>query len=223
MNTAITNTVSHRYIIFALADYLIALPTENIVKIVPTPPPNQGGMVDMGLVQLAQYSIQLLDLCALLGLEEPTQDERSFAPELNLPTNNSAHLASPFLIVMKAIDQESSNAEHDLWGITVSHPLDIVSIADDDLNAVPETTRVPGTLQWVSHVATCDVIRDHLSDIATEEPRTLLRLELSTLLTVQRAFVESIHEDTFLIEPPLNSKFSDKSIDIELSSDNTLF
>ena len=66
-----------QYITFKLADYFLALPSQKILKIVATPPPQQGGLVDIGLVQLGQHSIQILDLSKLLGLKEPSKKTAS--------------------------------------------------------------------------------------------------------------------------------------------------
>ncbi|MGB3300811.1 MAG: hypothetical protein WBA76_21305, partial [Phormidesmis sp.] len=50
-----TDSTIGKYITFRLENYLFALPSKAILKIVATPPPSQGGMVAMGLVQLEQY------------------------------------------------------------------------------------------------------------------------------------------------------------------------
>ena len=46
-----------QYLTFRVADYLLALSSQQILRIVATPPPYQGGMVSIGLVQLAQITV----------------------------------------------------------------------------------------------------------------------------------------------------------------------
>ncbi|MGB3299476.1 MAG: chemotaxis protein CheW [Phormidesmis sp.] len=124
-----------QYITFKLADYLLALPTQQILKIVATPSPEAGGLVEIGLVQLGQHSIQVLDLFKLLGLKE---------------TAKAAIQNPPFLVVFQ-------NSLQDLWGIALLEPPDLMSVPDYALKPVPPEKRLTRMLRWVSHVVTYDL------------------------------------------------------------------
>lgn len=198
------NPVSRSHIFFKLDDYFLALPSANILKVLPTPPPSQGGMVSMGLVQLQQHSIQILQLEKILDLEPPkpegTDLEEINLEEINLeeinledaarnnskPSENPNEPAiskqnPPFLIVMR------SDLDEDLWGIAVDKPPELINIADDDLSPVPEEIRLPGALKWVSHVVTRHVTVPHAEDV----PQTLLVLDLPALLAARRAVIDA--------------------------------
>lgn len=193
---------SCKYIIFKTADYLFALPSENILKVVATPPPSQGGMVSMGLVQLGQYSIRVLNLLALLSLE--AHDSEAHTAAVQNP---------PFLMVLK-------NTDETLWGIAVHEPPELMDIAGQTLNLVPPERRLFGTLQGVSHVGTCDLGDRH----------TLLILDLPALFAAApstAAPLAHVPDDASLdysefmetkppieIEPPLES---DEEIEILFS------
>lgn len=174
-----------KYIIFKLLGYSFALPSENILKIVATPPPNQGGMVSMGLVQLGQYSIRILNLLKTLDLknniESSEQDSDSNEPTAVTSTQNL-----PFLIVLR-------NANETLWGVAVSEPPDLMEIHDQALNSVPLEQRAFGTLRGVSHIAQVGTLGDQ---------RTILILDMTALFAQQQ--IDTPADDLFIgIEPPL--------------------
>jgi chemotaxis signal transduction protein len=185
---------TRKYITFKLADYLFALPSEEILKIVSTPPPSQGGMVSMGLVQLEQYSIQIIDLIKLLNLKG--QDIASAVKKTVKKTSEDAVSKDvtaaalqnpPFLIVIQDIDQN-------LWGIAVDEPPDLMDIPHYALKPVPAEKRLTRALRWVSHVVTYDLGGDR---------HTLLLLEMSVLLSHKQAKPESGAPRFLDIEPPI--------------------
>lgn len=183
---------TQKYITFKLADYLFALPSEDILKIVATPPPSQGGMVSMGLVQLEQYSIQTLDLPKLLGIKQQTeaasQPASQAAVDLSELTETGATENPPFLMVLQ-------NEAGDLWGIAVNEPPDLMDVPNYALKAVPAEKRLTRTLRWVSHVVTYDL---------GGERHTLLILDISILLEPQKADLSTGDLKTLAIEPPLD-------------------
>jgi chemotaxis signal transduction protein len=162
------NSRADQYITFKLADYLFALPSEKILKIVATPSPSQGGMVSMGLVQLEQYSIQIIDLIKLLNLKK--QDIASVVKQpikaVRL-TDVDAPKNPPFLIVLQDNDQA-------LWGIAVEEPPDLMAVPKYALKPVPAEKRLTRALRWVSHVVTYDLGGDR---------HTLLLLDMTVLLS----------------------------------------
>lgn len=177
-NTGQTN----KYITFKMADYLFALPSEDILKIVATPSPSQGGMVSMGLVQLEQYSIQTLNLPKLLGLQQASAQD-----ELDELTEAGSAQNPPFLMVMQ-------NADKDLWGIAVDEPPDLMDVPKYALKPVPPEKRLTRTLRWVSHVVTYDLGGDR---------HTLLILDIAVLLAPKQTEIATSAASFPGIEPPL--------------------
>lgn len=51
-----------KYITFPLMSYWCVVPVTEILKIVNCPSPNQGGMIEFGVVRLGPHTVQLLDL-----------------------------------------------------------------------------------------------------------------------------------------------------------------
>lgn len=180
----------HQYITFRLCGHLFALPSQDVLKIIKTPPPEQGGMVDMGLVQLAQYSIQLLELSTLLKLEQKVDKEQAAEKTL---TQMSVPVDSPtFLMILQA--------EQELWGIVVARSPDLRTISDSELKPVRASKRLSGALQGISHVVTYPQSPDarspknkteyetHHDSISERENRQiLLVLDLCKLLALSKA------------------------------------
>ena len=192
------DSLSRNYIFFKLKQYSIALPSENILKIVATPPPSQGGMVSMGLVQLQQYSIQILNLEELLGLQSTPRQKTVLDFRSN--SNRSTETNQPLLILMR------SNIDEDIRSIDVKAPPELMNIPDRALSPVPEEVRLPGALQWVSHVVT------RLSnDSHAEISQTLLVLDLPILLSARRADIDAHGVDFLSSEPPLSVEQLDES------------
>lgn len=182
------DSTADKHITFKLQNYLFALPSRAILKIVATPPPSQGGMVAMGLVQLEQYSIQTIDLKKLLGLEgrdtasalrtmnsakasiEKTSTEKTSTEKTFISPTEETRDNPPFLMVLQDSDQE-------LWGIAVDNLPDVMDIPRYALKSVPPEKRMTRALRWVSHVVTYDLGRDR---------HTLLLLDTAALLSYKQ-------------------------------------
>ncbi|MEN8443705.1 MAG: hypothetical protein ABG776_01710 [Cyanobacteria bacterium J06555_13] len=190
-----------QYITFKLSGYLFALPTREVLRIVATPPPSQGGLIKMGMVQLGPYSIEMIDLPSLLALKDSPKDKHSAWPSVassralenrkQTIAKEASHQNPPFLIVLQ-------NAEKDLWGIAVYEPPDLMEVPDYALKPVPSQHRLTRALRWVSHVVSYDLNSDRHS---------LLILDLSIILAPKRT--EPIPEENprFMeIKPPLDAK-----------------
>lgn len=138
-----------QFLIFSLANYLFAIPSHQTVKVVPMPTPAEGDLSNIGLVQLAQYSIQLLNLPKLIELTH----------KLSANKTPTATKHFPFLLVLQDAEQNAEqnaaqNAEKSLFGIALTHPPDLLEVPTLALQSVPQHQRKSGTLQWVSHVVT---------------------------------------------------------------------
>ncbi|MEL6779287.1 MAG: hypothetical protein AAFO06_18725 [Cyanobacteria bacterium J06597_16] len=196
---------STQYVTFKLAEYLFALPTQDILKVVAAPPPSQGGLIEMGMVQLGPYSLDVIDLHKLLALHQ-TSDARpsvgsSRALE-NRASENRKELSKkastqqktddnpPFLIVLQ-------NTEKNLWCIPVHEPPDLMEVPNYALKPVPEHRRLTRALRWVSHIVSYDLNSDRHS---------LLILDLSVILAPARAEPALEENPKFMeIKPPLET------------------
>lgn len=215
-------STSDKYITFKLANYLFALPSEKILKVVTTPPPSQGGMVSMGLVQLEQYSIQTLDLPAMMNLQQEGTaisglEASKAAPsspvglsENNLTQSNSSQSNLPQNTDASGMELKDANqsaiaknppflmvlqdAEQSLWGIAVSEAPDLMNIPQYALKPVPSEKRLTRALRWISHVVTYDLGGDR---------HTLLVLDLSVLLSTKSHSSSTDGSRLLEIEPPV--------------------
>ncbi|MGD1897309.1 MAG: hypothetical protein ACFB16_10220 [Phormidesmis sp.] len=186
-----------QYITFELAGYLFGLPSRDILRVVSTPPPSQGGLISMGMVQLGPYSIQILDLVSVLALKttQPTTHPRpSAASSRALEKRNKVRELEPnenppFLVVLQKEKKE-------LWGIALSEPPDLMEVPNYALKPVPFHQRRSQSLKWVSHIVNYDLNRAR---------HALLILDLSPILNL--AGVPTMNEDTLKftggIKPPL--------------------
>lgn len=169
-----------QYITFDLSNYRFAIPSHNIVKIVATPPANQGGLVSLGLVQLGPYSIQIIDIEALLSLNSAADKDNprpsatsSRSLEKRKKTDDELSEENPsFLVVLQNALQE------DLWGVALTEPPDLIEVPDYALKPVPAQKRLGRSLRWVSHIVNYDL---------NSERHSLLVLDLSPILNPQQA------------------------------------
>ena len=177
-----------KYITFKVAGYLFALPSQEILKVVATPAPGEGGLVSLGLVQLGQYSIQILDLPELLSLNTEKAKAKAAAPpppraKASKPEGGDQN--PPFLMVLQ-------NANQDLLGIAVDEPPDLLEVPSYALKPVPPEKRLSRALRWISHVVTYSLGNNR---------HTLLLLDSSVLLYIPQA--DSQAPELFEIQPPL--------------------
>lgn len=115
-----------KYIVFEISDCLMALPMDNVLKVIKTPPTGTGWDA-MGLIKIGNYTIRIVDLHQQLNPEEP----------LNLPDRQS------FLVITNPIEGE-------LCGIIVDEPPNLFEFKGDVIHKLPKPKR---QLQMVSHAA----------------------------------------------------------------------
>ncbi|MEL7068354.1 MAG: hypothetical protein AAGN15_06825 [Cyanobacteria bacterium J06581_3] len=185
-----------QYITFGLSNYLFALPSQSILRVVRTPPPNQGGLVAMGMVQLGPYSIQIIDLESLLVLNSnvlKNQTQMSVSSSRALENRKKATPVDPdqhpsFLIVMQ-------DAEKELWGIALHEPPDLIEVPDYALKPVPFSQRQKQSLKWISHIANYDL---------NSVRHSLLVLDLVAIMDPEGASLPGSEIATFEeIQPPV--------------------
>lgn len=183
-----------QYITFKVSGHLLALPSAGILKVVATPPPNQGGLVSMGLVQLGPYSIQIIELHKLLPpASRPSQSE-----------GQTGEQNPPFLLVLRDTDGE-------FWGIALNEPPDLIDMPNYALKPVPHEKRLARALRWISHVVTY-----HLHG----NSHTLLLLDIPAVLggkrlaspTLQAIDPISTGSDSAPIPPKTNDEASGETI-----------
>ena len=119
-----------KMITFKIADHWFALPMAAVLKIVNCPPVDQGGIVNLGMVQLGAHTIHLLDLHSTFGL-------------------GSAPLAltqTPFLLVLRGSQKK-------LWGIVLEAPPDLIDLPNTLFKSVSTDKRFSPKKQWISHIA----------------------------------------------------------------------
>lgn len=200
-----------KYITFKVAGYVFALASQEILKVVATPSPREGGLVSMGLVQLGQYSIQILDLPDLLSLDTANRTNSvkantkipvAPAAKAKAPTAAGSTQNPPFLMVLQ-------NADKDLWGIAVDEPPDLLEVPNYALKPVPPEKRLTRALQWISHVVTYSLGSDR---------HTLLLLDSSVLLAASQAEPET--PNLFEIQPPLAAE-GETAQPMEMSAEAT--
>ncbi|MEL6334949.1 MAG: chemotaxis protein CheW [Cyanobacteria bacterium J06626_26] len=119
-----------KIITFKIADHWFALPMATVLKIVNCPPVDQGGIVNLGMVQLGSHTIHLLDLYSTFGLG----------------ADPSALTQTPFLLVLRGSQKK-------LWGIVLEAPPDLIDLPNTLFKSVSTDKRFTPKKQWISHIA----------------------------------------------------------------------
>ena len=119
-----------KFITFKVADYWFSLPIAAVLKIVNCPPPEKGGIITLGVVQLGSHTIQLLDLYSMFDLDADDKTPNQLS----------------FLLVLR-------NTQKKLWGIALDTPPDLIELPLSNFQAVPQNKYFATKRQWVSHIA----------------------------------------------------------------------
>ena len=119
-----------KFITFKVADYWFSLPIAAVLKIVNCPPPEKGGIITLGVVQLGSHTIQLLDLYSMFDLDADAKTPNQLS----------------FLLVLR-------NTQKKLWGIALDTPPDLIELPLSNFQAVPQNKYFATKRQWVSHIA----------------------------------------------------------------------
>lgn len=136
-----------KYITFRLGSYCFALSSQRVLKIIVAPSSEQESTIDIGLIQLAQHSIQLLDLQSLLKLEQ--RESYLATKPASKASKTAASPAPAFLIIL-----QPDRAEKELWGIVVDRSPDLQNIPRSQLKPIPRSKRIADALNGISHVVT---------------------------------------------------------------------
>ncbi|WP_017315449.1 chemotaxis protein CheW [Mastigocladopsis repens] len=119
------------FIVFKIADYLLALPISNVLKVVNFSAANSKRLTTIGLVQLGKYMIKVLDLHQQLDLG-------GLPHECDNPS---------FIVV-------AHDSQGELYGISVNEPPDIVELPPETIRSLPKSSsHGKPIIEMVSHVA----------------------------------------------------------------------
>lgn len=119
-----------KFIVFKIADCLVALPMSDVLKVVNCPPVDNGGLRAMGLVQLGRHTIRVLDLHQQLSPKELSPSSKN----------------QPFLVI-------SRSSQGELVGISVNEPPNLMELPRESMRCIPHSERKSGGLELISHAA----------------------------------------------------------------------
>jgi purine-binding chemotaxis protein CheW len=120
-----------KFIVFKIMDYLLALPIEEVLKVVNCSPVASSSIRTMGVVQLGRHMIRVLDLHQRFSISNLPQ----------LPANQL------FLVITRGSGEE-------LCGIPVDEPPNLVELPLDIMRRLPKSQLESNRLlELVSHAA----------------------------------------------------------------------
>ncbi len=125
-----SNLIVEKFIVFKIADCLLALPMSDVLKVVNSPAMDNGGLRAMGLVQLGRYTIKVLDLYQQLNQKALPHTPRN----------------QPFLVITRSHQGE-------LFGIAVDEPPNLLELPTESWRSLPQSERQSGELAMISHAA----------------------------------------------------------------------
>jgi purine-binding chemotaxis protein CheW len=130
------NTVLNmdKFIVFKIAEYLLALPISHVLKVVNFSSVVNQGLNLMGVVHLGTHTIQILDL------HEQLAGRHDFSPRQDLPSNQQ------FLVITRT-------SQGELCGIVVNEPPNLVEIDREMIRSLPHSSNQKSALECVSHAA----------------------------------------------------------------------
>ncbi|MBD1865864.1 chemotaxis protein CheW [Leptolyngbya sp. FACHB-541] len=117
-----------KLIVFAIANYDLALPIDQVLRVINYPLDTSKSLEKIGLIQCGRHTIRAVNLSQQLQLETPDAQPL------------------PFLMLVRGIDQE-------LCGIPVSAPPDVIEISIEALQPLEWTSTTSPLLKVVSHTA----------------------------------------------------------------------
>ncbi len=120
-----------KFIVFKIMDYLLALPIEEVLKVVNCSPVASSSIRTMGFVQMGRHMIRVLDLHQRFSISNLPQ----------LPANQL------FLVITRGSGEE-------LCGIPVDEPPNLVELPLDIMRRLPKSQLESNRLlELVSHAA----------------------------------------------------------------------
>ncbi|AFZ21476.1 chemotaxis protein CheW [Allocoleopsis franciscana] len=139
-----------KFIVFKIADYLFGLSINDVLKVITCSLTDNRNLRTMGIVQLGQYMVKVLDFHQSLGSEDLTE----------LPGEQS------FLVITR-------NGEGELCGILVDEPPNLMELAQESLQIIPRSNHQSGMFQLVSHGAVISAQEGTITILVLDMKRTL--------------------------------------------------
>lgn len=124
----------NKFIVFKIAEYLLALPISHVLKVINCASLINKGLGLIGVVQLGNHTIQVLDL------HEQLAGTQNLLPTDNLLNNQL------FLVITRTPQGE-------LWGILVDEPPNLVELDSDMMRSLPHSSNQKSALKFMSHAA----------------------------------------------------------------------
>lgn len=118
-----------KLVVFAIANYYLALPIDQVLRVINYPLDASKSLEKMGLIQCGRYTIRVVDLFQQFQLEA-SYSTQSF----------------PFLMLIRGLNQE-------LCGIPVCTPPDVIEISLKALQPLEWSLSTSSLLEAVSHTA----------------------------------------------------------------------
>lgn len=119
-----------KFIVFQVGNYLLALPINEVLKVIDCSSMTNKELRTMGVVRLGHHTIRVLDLHQQLSASDFPQ----------LADNQ------PFLVVTR-------DSQGELCGIPVQEPPNLVELPLEVMQSLPKSERQSGVLNLVSHAA----------------------------------------------------------------------
>ncbi|OUL36275.1 chemotaxis protein CheW [Nostoc sp. 106C] len=160
LSGTVTESDSLRVVVFAIADYLFALPVGAVLKVIACPPISSTVESGIGMVDLGAQSITIVDLRQKLIPEIQSQQTHQVL--------SAVDTSGRFLLLTQTRTGE-------LCGIPVDKPPALIDIPLSAVRPVPWSYRQVAELNFVSHMAV-------LSVAPNEEPLKVLLLGMNQIL-----------------------------------------
>lgn len=122
--------VVDKLIVFKIADYFLALPISNVLKVMNYPPGNNEDLKAVGIVHIGRRAIALWDLHQILAGSDRLGSDAS----------------RPFLLIAQVFQKE-------LCAIPVEEPPNLVELPRNSLQVLPQSFHQDKMRYLVSHVA----------------------------------------------------------------------
>jgi chemotaxis signal transduction protein len=123
-----------KFIVFAIAEYHLALPFEYIVQVINYPAQVNPEINKLGLIHLGSHTIRLVNFSQQFPLPE------------SLPESSQLSRTPLFLVIARDLQGA-------ICGIPVDQPPDLIEIPAERMQLLPQSDRYPMAIQAASHVA----------------------------------------------------------------------
>jgi len=148
-----------KLIVFAIANYHLALPIDQVLRVVNYPTETSKPLEKVGLIQLGRHAIRVVNLSQRLELSQGTHSTQF-----------------PFLMLIRGLNQE-------LCGIPIPTPPDLIEISTEELQPLEWSPAASPLLATVSHAAVVNQENATLSILLLDLSRVLVAPEQKLLGT----------------------------------------